>query len=709
MTVIGRACSMLGEPVPAWLRQVTCHSRDAPLASNSARRDFACCLSRWHAPTKRAGRTAPGTPRGRRARPSVHGLPAPGSRHSPALRHPRAPHRRGLRRGRRGAAALRPLPAAAVSDGPTPAWCSCTAAAGCAATRARRPATRCTSRGEGIATVSISYRLAPAHRFPAPARRRAPRAALGARARGASSGIDPERLALLGAVRRRAPGDARASRARPGGARAGPARRAARRVRRRARRDRALRSVRPRAGSRSDMVDAAAGRARRAIPSGSRLASPLAHAARRDGADPPDPRHRATSVVSWRESERMHDGAASTPGRRASCCCSTARRTRSRSTGAARRTSARTSRWTPSSIASWREAAAERREAGPLPRDRAPSSRAPSASSRAASTAISRRACWCRARIRTSSRAARARASGTSTATSTSTSMCSLRSRSCSATTIPRSTRRRARAGRGRAAASTARARVWVELAERLVVAHAVGRVGGLREERLRRLHLGDAGRARGDGQARRSWPPKGAYHGTHAWCAPHARRHHARGPRARRALPLERPRRASTRALDAHDGDVAGDHRDARSATTPSTTRRCRRPGFLEGLRAALRPPRRRARSSTTCAPASGSILAGSGDAVGVAARPHLLLQGARQRLPDLRRARPRGAARAAERGLLHRLVLDGPGRDGGRARVPRRARGERRHRAHARARHAAARRHRAARAPPHGLAVRY
>ena len=120
---------------------------DAPLASNSARRDFACCPSRWHAPTKRAGRTAPGTPRGRRARPSVMTFP----RQVPGIPlrsdDPRAPHRRGVRRGRRGPAALRPLPAARRRRARPRRWSSSTAAAGCAATRARRPATRSTSPG----------------------------------------------------------------------------------------------------------------------------------------------------------------------------------------------------------------------------------------------------------------------------------------------------------------------------------------------------------------------------------------------------------------------------------------------------------------------------------------------------------------------------------------------------------------------------------
>ena len=49
----------------------------------------------------------------------------------------------------------------------------------------------------GIATVSISYRLAPAHRFPAPLDdvRRGLRYV---RAHAAELGIDPERIALLG-------------------------------------------------------------------------------------------------------------------------------------------------------------------------------------------------------------------------------------------------------------------------------------------------------------------------------------------------------------------------------------------------------------------------------------------------------------------------------------------------------------------------------
>ena len=83
-----------------------------------------------------------------------------------------------------------------------------------------------------------------------------------------------------------------------------------------------------------------------------------------------------------------------------------------------------------------------------------------------------------------------------------------------------RSTRRHA-GRRRRGAASTARARVWVELAERLVSLTPVGGVGGLREERLRRLHLGDAGRARRHGQARRCWRPRARTTARIAWCSP--------------------------------------------------------------------------------------------------------------------------------------------------------------------------------------------
>src|SRR6266550_2480551 len=49
----------------------------------------------------------------------------------------------------------------------------------------------------GIATISISYRLAPAHRFPAPLHdvRRALRYV---RAHAGELGIDPDRIALMG-------------------------------------------------------------------------------------------------------------------------------------------------------------------------------------------------------------------------------------------------------------------------------------------------------------------------------------------------------------------------------------------------------------------------------------------------------------------------------------------------------------------------------
>ena len=155
----------------------------------------------------------------------------------------------------------------------------------------------------GIATVSISYRLAPAHRFPAPLDdvRHGLR---WVRAHAGELGIDPERLALLGvsagahlAVLAHLAHDmADLAPDLPGRARA--------------RCPKSVRCVIVHYGPydigrrRSDMVDALMGE-RVEDAEWTRLASPLAHAAR---ATAPILLIHGTAdqLVSWRESERMH-------------------------------------------------------------------------------------------------------------------------------------------------------------------------------------------------------------------------------------------------------------------------------------------------------------------------------------------------------------------------------------------------------------------
>jgi acetyl esterase/lipase len=155
---------------------------------------------------------------------------------------------------------------------------------------------------EGIATVSISYRLAPASRFPAPLDdvRHGLR---WVRAHARELGIDPERLALLGvsagahlAVLAHLAHDmADLAPDLPG-----PLREVSESVR----------CVMAHYGPydigrrRSDMVDALMGE-RAADAEWTRLASPLAHAAR---ATAPILLIHGTAdqLVSWRESERMH-------------------------------------------------------------------------------------------------------------------------------------------------------------------------------------------------------------------------------------------------------------------------------------------------------------------------------------------------------------------------------------------------------------------
>jgi acetyl esterase/lipase len=154
----------------------------------------------------------------------------------------------------------------------------------------------------GIATVSISYRLAPAHRFPAPLDdvRRGLR---WVRAHANELGIDPARIALLGVS---------------AGAHLAVLTHLARDVARLAPdlpsdlRDvsESVRAVIAHYGPydlarrRSEMVDALLG-ARVADAEWARLASPIVHAA---GATAPMLLIHGTAdqLVSWRESERMH-------------------------------------------------------------------------------------------------------------------------------------------------------------------------------------------------------------------------------------------------------------------------------------------------------------------------------------------------------------------------------------------------------------------
>jgi acetyl esterase/lipase len=155
---------------------------------------------------------------------------------------------------------------------------------------------------EGIATVSISYRLAPASRFPAPLDdvRHGLR---WVRAHAAELAIDPERIALLG-VSAGAHLAVLAHLARDETALApelpGPLREV----------DESVRCVIAHYGPydlgrrRSDMVDALLGERGRDAE-WTRLASPLTHAAR---ATAPILLIHGTAdqIVSWRESERMH-------------------------------------------------------------------------------------------------------------------------------------------------------------------------------------------------------------------------------------------------------------------------------------------------------------------------------------------------------------------------------------------------------------------
>jgi len=126
--------------------------------------------------------------------------------------------------------------------------------------------------------------------------------------------------------------------------------------------------------------------------------------------------------------------------------------------------------------------------------------------------------------------------------------------RSCSDTTTPRSTPRR-RARPRTAAATTGLAARW-SISRNAWWRSRRGPAGGLREERLGRMHLGRAGRPRGD-QAHEDPRGEGAYHGTHAWCAPLPG---GTTPEDRAHVATYRWNDLASvdRALALHDGDVA-------------------------------------------------------------------------------------------------------------------------------------------------------
>src|SRR5262249_13852782 len=180
------------------MRQATCHDIGASGAGNISTRADTCCPTCWHAPTKRActrrailypglpaadvlghlpmtfPRQVPGIP----LRSEVHEL-----RTDIVYAHAdgvplRFDHYRPLRPS--GAAVVFVHGGGWIRGDPSQA-------AGNALHFARR----------GIATVAISYRLAPAHRFPAPLDdvRHGLR---WVRAHASELGIDPERIALLG-------------------------------------------------------------------------------------------------------------------------------------------------------------------------------------------------------------------------------------------------------------------------------------------------------------------------------------------------------------------------------------------------------------------------------------------------------------------------------------------------------------------------------
>ena len=225
-------------------------------------------------------------------------------------------------------------------DGPSPPSSSSTGGHGCTATRARRRGTACTSPAEGIATVLdlLSPRARPP--LPGPARRRAVGFPLGAGARRRMHrshrlvlmGLSAARISRCSRISVRDLGRSRPS-CRPSSrdvsedvlgviAHYGPSTcRAPARRAGRGSRGRAARRAR-------DDPDVGPPRV------------PVQHAAAATVACILHPRHRRPGRVVARVAAHHDALVAAGPSR--SCFCSTARRTRSRSSGAARRTGART-------------------------------------------------------------------------------------------------------------------------------------------------------------------------------------------------------------------------------------------------------------------------------------------------------------------------------------------------------------------------------
>src|SRR4029453_18074759 len=195
-TLIGRTCSMLGGRVACRMKAIDVPATSGSPGGESCRAPRFCCPSQGHAPTKRArssnrrlesrdvlGPSAMAFPR------QVPGIP---------LRSPFHELRTDVVYGEAGGTPLRfdhyrPLtgaePAPVVIFVHGGGWMrgDPSQAAGNALHFARR----------GIATVALSYRLAPEHRFPAPLDdvRHGLR---WVRAHAGELGVDPDRIALLG-------------------------------------------------------------------------------------------------------------------------------------------------------------------------------------------------------------------------------------------------------------------------------------------------------------------------------------------------------------------------------------------------------------------------------------------------------------------------------------------------------------------------------
>ena len=188
---------------------------------------------------------------------------------------------------------------------------------------------------------------------------------------------------------------------------------------------------------------------------------------------------------------------------------------------------------------------------------------------------------------------------------------------------------------------------------------HAVRRLGGVREERLRRLHLGDArSRAQHTGRRRSSSRRRARITARTPGATPLPGRHHAGGSRQRPGVSVERPRGARRRdRVAAHDGDRRH-HPHAVSPRRLPRLRSCRLEGFLQGVRALCDRarhrlhPRRRARRLPPAPRRLGRVLRR-------ASRSRLLLQGDRQRLSAVGVRRARVAAAGRRGRLLHRLYF--------------------------------------------------